>query len=336
MRSSRLAASVVLTTALTATGLQAPASATEDFTQAFELLSETELQASSTTPVSDNRIAAFWEKDIPRYVGENTYATRACTTSYLGNNYWITARHCVAHNPELAGYLEQSDGEFAGIANIYLLSEHDDIAILKTGPGIQAEAFKLPTRDLKKGEVATLLGYSTGHDYASAAYPAIVQAVRVKRIGTDGPVYKKLLESTSNTGSRTCRGDSGAGIFIDDTIYAVHTAGAENLRCTDQIGSEMFHSALYSRVEAIKAIISDTTALTEQEQVRAQSGLAAHPNNHHIADPAGSTGSDDGKLSPGIAALIGVLGTLGFGLLIALLTGFKNSEFMPLNWGFGS
>ena len=53
------------------------------------------LQASGTVAVVDERIAALW-KAVPSRPGEETTVRRDCTASYLGNNFWLTAHHCVS------------------------------------------------------------------------------------------------------------------------------------------------------------------------------------------------------------------------------------------------
>ena len=130
------------------------------------------LQASGTVAVVDERIAALW-KAVPSRPGEETTVRRDCTASYLGNNFWLTAHHCVSSDMNMHGYLEQSDKETAGIANIYILSPRDDVALIKTNDGISAEKFQLPHSSLEVGKRATLLGYAISHDYASAATTTI-------------------------------------------------------------------------------------------------------------------------------------------------------------------
>ncbi|HBC7267792.1 TPA: hypothetical protein KEY42_002567 [Corynebacterium striatum] len=105
---------IILTCAFTALG-SSPAVAQEsngDFAS---------LQASSTVPVNDNRIAALWSAIPSLDNPQEPRIRRDCTASYLGDSFWLTAHHCVSNAPFMDGFLRQSDGEVAGGPDPFLV-----------------------------------------------------------------------------------------------------------------------------------------------------------------------------------------------------------------------
>lgn len=235
------------------------------------------LQASGTIAVVDERIAALW-KAVPSRPGEETTVRRDCTASYLGNNFWLTAHHCVSSDMNMRGYLEQSDKETAGIANIYILSPRDDVALIKTNDGISAEKFQLPHSSLEVGKRATLLGYAISHDYASAATTTITN--HLADFQFNRTIYTQLFEGKSTTPSRSCGGDSGGPIFIDNTVYAVHTGGSFNPDCTDGQDKLMWHTDVFPRTQWIKNTMDKESGITATEAARAKEGLALKLKDH--------------------------------------------------------
>ena len=122
------------------------------------------LQASSTVPVNDNRIAALWSVTPSLDDSQQQRIRRDCTASYVGDNFWLTAHHCVSNSPFMDGFLRQSDGEVAGFAAIYTKSSTEDVALIKVGDGINADSFTVATEPLKIGDQAVLTGYGQPHD----------------------------------------------------------------------------------------------------------------------------------------------------------------------------
>ncbi|MDN6236124.1 MAG: S1 family peptidase [Corynebacterium flavescens] len=88
------------------------------------------VQASSITPVNDNRIAALWSVIPGLDDTDGKRLRRDCTASYVGDNFWLTAHHCVSSTPFMYGFLQQSDGDTAVIAAIYTKSSTDDVALI--------------------------------------------------------------------------------------------------------------------------------------------------------------------------------------------------------------
>lgn len=231
------------------------------------------LQATSTTPVDDNRIAALWHVIAPASADAAPQVRRECTVSYVGDGFWLTAHHCVSQNPSMDGYLEQFDGQRAGIAGIYTLSDTDDVALIEVGSGIDADIFDVAQDPLDIGQQAMLTGVRRdprvcvvcNHDDCR---PSWRDRLRVR-------VYTDLFEAQSVTPSRSCSGDSGAPVYIGSTIYAIHTGGGYNPSCMDGKDMLMWHSNIASRAEWIGSTLSMNSGLTESEKRKAAAGLNA-------------------------------------------------------------
>ncbi|AKE41626.1 putative secreted trypsin-like serine protease [Corynebacterium kutscheri] len=229
------------------------------------------LRASSTVPVNDNRIAALWSV-IPGLDDiQESRIRRDCTASYLGDNFWLTAHHCVSNSPFMDGFLRQSDGEIAGIAAIYTKSLADDVALIKVGEGINADVFALTNESLKIGDEAVLTGYGQPHDYASSALTVISE--KVDSLSFGNVTYTDLFKGTASTDSRSCGGDSGAPVYKAETLYAVHTAGGFNPECSGGQNRLMWHTNLVPRLPWIKETIENNSGLTYQEKSKATTGL---------------------------------------------------------------
>lgn len=231
------------------------------------------LKATSTTPVDDNRIAALWHVIAPASADAAPQVRRECTESYVGDGFWLTAHHCVSQNPSMDGYLEQFDGQRAGIAGIYTLSDTDDVALIEVGSGIDADTFDVAQDPLDIGQQAMLTGYGETHEYASSATTTIV--ARRDEIDFGSAVYTDLFEAESVTPSRSCSGDSGAPVYIGSTIYAIHTGGGYNPSCVDGKDMLMWHTNIASRAEWIGSTLSMNSGLTESEKRKAAAGLNA-------------------------------------------------------------
>ncbi|WP_257159831.1 S1 family peptidase [Corynebacterium cystitidis] len=193
--------------------------------------------------MADDRIGQLWMQKDHQPIAP------ICTASYLGNNVWITAAHCVTSSPISQLYIKQ-DGHSALVDNVKLLSSGKDIALLHVGDGINAGFFNLPAQRVEVGRTLYLIGYGTERQFASAAELEITNYHEKLRQGS--MVYENLYETVSLTSSRSCSGDSGGAVFIEDTIYAVHTAGEPNGLCVDKQGSRMWHADLAPAVAQIK------------------------------------------------------------------------------------
>ncbi|MEX3504312.1 trypsin-like serine protease [Corynebacterium sp. LK2510] len=235
------------------------------------------LQATSTTPVEDNRIAALWHVVTPASADAAPQVRRECTVSYVGDGFWLTAHHCVSQSPSMDGYLEQFDGQRAGIAGIYTLSDTDDVALIEAGSGIDADTFDVAQDPLEIGQQATMTGYGETHEYASSATTTIIN--HRNKIDFGSAVYTDLFEAQSVTASRSCGGDSGAPVYIGSTIYAIHTGGGYNPSCLDGKGMLMWHTNIASRAEWISNSIRMNAGLTKSQRQKAAAGLSAAPRS---------------------------------------------------------
>lgn len=205
------------------------------------------LTASSTTPVKDKRIAAYFSRDI--ITGQEV---RSCTAANIAENLWITARHC---SPKIGDSIRGSGGGKVSVQSVYLTNESDDIAVVKAAPGLKPASFALPTVPPKKGEELTLLGFGAKHDYASAAAVKVVGSTDEYPPELENP-RKGMLNLEPTSQSRACEGDSGAPIFWGDTIYAIHSSAATNKGCYDGPGGLIWATSLTpERVNWIKSII---------------------------------------------------------------------------------
>ena len=171
------------------------------------------------------------------------------------------------------GCLEQFDGQRAGIAKIYMLSDADDVALIEVGPGIDAEIFKIAQDPLKIGQRATMSGHGETHEYASSTTAMIVD--HREKMDFESAVYTDLFEARYATTSRSCSGDSGGPVYIGSTVYAVHTAGGFNPSCADGKDMLMWHTNIASRAGWIADTIRTNVGLTESEKIKAATGLNA-------------------------------------------------------------
>lgn len=204
-------------------------------------------KATSTVPVSDSRIAQIWEPDS----NHSSSHIPTCTASYIGEKFWITALHCVNSELRAGGYLKSRDLGEANILGVYSKSPQEDVALLKVDIESDADPFELPERALKNGESATLSGYGIANGFLSTAPVRVQSTLDRKKIGD--VEYKDMIESTSETASRSCSGDSGAPVYKGSTIYAVHSAGGFNPSCLSGHGKKMWHSSLESRISWIRS-----------------------------------------------------------------------------------
>lgn len=214
-----------------------------------------QIRATRAVQVKDNRIAAIWEP-VSQEEGESE---RTCTAGYLGDNIWLTAHHCV-DGVDLVdgGYLRQFDGEQARISDVYTKTPEDDIALLKLEEGIGADAFSLPGRSLEKGEQATLTGFGATNEFSSSATVEVSNVV--DELKFERSTYRGLIESFSVTDSRSCSGDSGSPVYIENVLYAVHTAGGFNPSCVPGKKKKMWHTDLFSRVEWVRDVMRGAAA----------------------------------------------------------------------------
>ena len=215
------------------------------------------LQATSKVAASDDRVAALWRN-----------GKRECSAGYIGNDWWLTASHCLGRDLRLT----QADGDNAKVLASTPVAEKSDVALLKADP-MDAEAFELPSRPLRVNDSLFLVGYGGMHTFASEA------VVRVEETEVAGEIqgydFDNLIQSRSMFASRTCNGDSGAPLYQDTVIFAVHTGGEENEECTDGTRRHMWHSEIYPNLQSLRTLMDsyddfDSPAAFEEAKKHAQ------------------------------------------------------------------
>lgn len=212
------------------------------------------LQATSTVAAKDDRVAALWQNE-----------SRECSAGYIGDDWWLTATHCLGRNLRLT----QADGDSAKVVASTPVAEKSDIALLKAEP-MEAEAFELPTRPLRVNEKLLLVGFGGSHTFSSEAVSRIEETGVTHEI--EGHEFENLLKSHSLFSSRSCSGDSGAPLYQDTTIFAVHTGGEENESCADGTRRRMWHSEIYPYVGMLTALMEsyDEEAVAHREESEAE------------------------------------------------------------------
>lgn len=214
------------------------------------------LQATSNIDAKDDRVAALWQNE-----------SRECSAGYIGNDWWLTATHCLGRNLRLT----QADGDSAKVVASTPVAEKSDIALLKAEPMV-AEAFELPTRPLRVNEKLLLVGFGGSHTFSSEAVSRIEETGVTHEI--QGHEFENLLKSHSLFSSRSCSGDSGAPLYQDTTIFAVHTGGEENESCADGTRRRMWHSEIYPYVGMLTALMEsydEEETVTQREEAEAES-----------------------------------------------------------------
>ncbi|VZH86003.1 S1 family peptidase [Corynebacterium rouxii] len=209
-------------------------------------------QASSTTPVHDDRVARIEIKKIPNDKTEQQ-TVLACTANHLGSGLWITAKHCLTSTEEKREII-QSDGDRATIKKVHFAEEGVDLAILETdNPAISSDFFTLPEENPNSSDVLTLIGFAAVHSYASEAQVSVTEGVQDNYVLWQK--YKQSFKTVSVTDSRTCSGDSGGAVYSRNKIVGIHSAGPLNKECEGKQGSVMLHTAIFPSREWIERII---------------------------------------------------------------------------------
>lgn len=173
---------------------------------------------TNKTPTYDNRIGAL-------YFSDGLKSERTCTANYIGDYYWLTARHCVEDELNSIGFIQQSDGEFAGIELIEMAPDPEhDLALIRVGTGINARKFELSARPPRVGDGVRVIGYSgqvgQRNDFSSAA-DFRVGVVDYLVHTTRGDVYSDQVRLDPTGDANLCHGDSGAAVFAGNEIVGV-------------------------------------------------------------------------------------------------------------------
>lgn len=157
-----------------------------------------------------------------------------CTAGYIGKGFWITAEHCVHGNEGAVGYVAQKFGQnsavsFAGIEGIWVPNRSHDVAIVKVGSGLNANAFDLSPIDPKEGQKLTVNGYGRGvgtpylvNVPSQTSFKVTGNKDSVTYNGFDGTLrYKDLVDAVPMNGFHMMKGDSGAPAWSGNAIYGI-------------------------------------------------------------------------------------------------------------------
>ena len=224
-------------------------------------------RTANPNPENFDSIAAVWYANGP---GAVLGVSRGCTANYIGGKFWITAAHCVKDKDLTPiAFLEQSDGEFAGIERYYLHRDGKyDVALLKVGTGINATPFSLATKSPEVGQVLDVVGYAGKHNFASRS------TVQVRQLNSnlhvdDGTIYETefVAGAVQPLKYSTQRGDSGAAAFEKDgnVLHGVLSGGDDE---------EDGYADTAELVDWIHYVMKTQSSTSLQERLRAFTGGA--------------------------------------------------------------
>ena len=173
----------------------------------------------TTNPVkhTDERIGALYFSDLPGI------SNLTCTANYIGGKFWTTAHHCVEGRSRFVGFIEQSDGQYAGIEHVYTKSSDYDIALIKVGSGIDAEQFSLTRSRPAVGKMLEVVGFAVVNPFSSRATMEVTNSNTVANYPMSNLYYKDVF-SAKPAGSFPyviSGGDSGAAVWSGETMYGI-------------------------------------------------------------------------------------------------------------------
>jgi len=236
--------------------------------------SDIRMRTLNPTETQDNRIGAL-------YVKKGLEARVSCTANHIGGKWWITAQHCVDGELDMIGFIEQADGDFAGIEAIYQKSTDYDIALIKVGSGINSGTFDLSDTKANIGQVLSLVGYGAVQPYSSKSTLKVVGSYSdVTYYDKDGDVtnhYYDLLHTTPVLPDEymTTGGDSGAAAWTGNTLYGIHSGGNAGSGGTDAC-----HANTAPHVSWIKDTMKRNNSSSITEKYRAFRGGIAQKYPH--------------------------------------------------------
>lgn len=180
-----------------------------------------EIGIFTTNPVEtrDNRIGALYFSDIPGTAHVH------CTANYIGGKFWATAHHCVDGRTRNVGFIEQADGEYAGIENIYTKSGDYDIALIKVGSGIGAQQFSLSSTRPNVGKNLEIVGYAGVNRFSSkSTLEVLISNTQVDYTDPPRTYYDTFLSKpVAPLNYITSGGDSGASVWSGDVMFGIHS-----------------------------------------------------------------------------------------------------------------
>ena len=247
--------------------------------------SDTRMQTLNPTETQDNRIGALYVKIGPA-------ASVNCTANHIGGKWWITAQHCVDDDLDMIGFIEQADGDFAGIEAIYQKSTDYDIALIKVGSGINSGTFDLSDTKASVGQVLSLVGYGTVNDYSSKSTLEVIgdypDVTYWNGNGTVKHHYYDLLHTTPVLPDKymTAKGDSGSAVWTGNTLYGIHSGDNSS-----HGGTDACHANTAPHVSWIKDTMKRNNSSSIIEKYRAfRGGIAQKYPRYNGGTNIGSFG----------------------------------------------
>lgn len=242
--------------------------------------SDTRMQTLNPTETQDNRVGAFYQKFGPS-------ASIHCTANHIGGKWWITAQHCVEDDLNMIGFIEQADGDFAGIEAIYQKSV-DDIALIKVGSGINSGTFDLSDTKANIGQTLSVVGYGAVQPYSSKSTFEVVEytpdIVYWDKYGKITNHYYDLLRTVPVLPDNylATEGDSGAAAWVGNTLYGVLSGGNSTY---------IYHANAISHLSWIKDTMKRNNSSSIAEKYRAfRGGIAQKYPRYNGGTNYGSLG----------------------------------------------
>lgn len=240
---------------------------------------------SNPERTDDNRIGALFISTAP------LVAERYCTANYIGGKFWLTAHHCVDDLDRWVGFIQQADGEVAGIENIYMRSENDDVALIKVGSGISADAFSLSTKGPELKDRLDVIGYGVSNPYSSRSSMRVTETKgSYIPSGRTIPYHNVFtVEIAAPFRYSTVGGDSGAAAHKGNVAFGVLSGG-----------NKVFdrYADLQPHLDWVKRVMAESSTSSTSEIFRSFRGGVAAAHYGRVDDikrPKLFDGSSEGS-----------------------------------------
>lgn len=187
-------------------------------------------RTANGTPSHDTNIGAlFWVKTG----WFRDQSKRSCTASHIGGRWWLTARHCVIdrYGDSNIGFIETSDGDFAGIERWWTMDSRQDIALIRVGTGLTHQpSFSLASKPMPMNTRFSVNGFGIDHPYSSKSDFIKVDEGTFQAFDEDNRYYDQTEGDCVGDPNRyrTIEGDSGGPGYIGSTQYLV-LSGSERI-----------------------------------------------------------------------------------------------------------
>lgn len=176
----------------------------------------------------------YTKYSVPRYLGDNKWQPgvhskgSGTVVRVFADKHWVvTCAHCVKEREAGTHFYTAATKK----AQVLVRDEKTDLALLEVEGG--GKALQLETADLKRGDVVTFTGFSSGNAVQRTGVVAGTNTV-------DGVPGFELSVGADH-------GDSGAGVFKDKKLAGVVWGGRTNA----QVVPAQFVKELLQKVEKL-------------------------------------------------------------------------------------